>query len=82
MERLYAEEDFVKKSTDNPWQMIGLIGTIGMEVVLMTLGGGWLGRMLDTRWHTQPVLLITGVMMGLVLGIASAVYTIKALLRE
>jgi F0F1-type ATP synthase assembly protein I len=72
----------VKKSTDNPWQMIGLIGTLGMEMVLMMLGGGWLGRMLDERWHTRPVLLITGVMLGLVLGIASAVYTIKALLRE
>lgn len=72
----------MKKSTDNPWQMIGLIGTLGMEMVLMMLGGGWLGRMLDERWHTRPVLLITGVMLGLVLGIASAVYTIKALLRE
>jgi F0F1-type ATP synthase assembly protein I len=62
--------------------MIGVIGTLGTEVVLMTLGGGWLGRMLDDRWHTRPVLLITGVMLGLVLGIASAAYTIKALLRE
>lgn len=72
----------MKRSTDNPWQMIGLMGTLGMEVVLMTLGGGWLGRMLDERWHTHPVLLITGVMSGLGLGITSAVYTIKALLRE
>jgi ATP synthase protein I len=79
---LYTEGDFVKRSTDNPWKMMGIAGVLGLEVVFMAVGGGWLGWMLDERWRTRPVLLITGMLLGFILGIASVVYTIKALLRE
>nr|WP_302104381.1 AtpZ/AtpI family protein [Polycladomyces sp. WAk] len=55
---------------------------VGLEVVFLAVGGSWLGWLLDERWHTRPVLLVTGMLLGFILGIASVVYTIKALLRE
>ncbi|MBN2908058.1 AtpZ/AtpI family protein [Polycladomyces sp. WAk] len=72
----------MKESTDNPWKMMAIAGMVGLEVVFLAVGGSWLGWLLDERWHTRPVLLVTGMLLGFILGIASVVYTIKALLRE
>nr|WP_258567804.1 AtpZ/AtpI family protein [Paenactinomyces guangxiensis] len=55
---------------------------MGMEVILLTIGGAWLGRWLDTVWQTKPTMLIIGVLVGIVLGFVSAAYTLKASLKE
>jgi ATP synthase protein I len=66
----------------NPWQLFAMIGTLGMEVVLLAVGGAWLGRLLDSAWQTKPIMLTVGILVGIVLGFVSAAYTLKAFLKE
>lgn len=72
----------MKRNTGSPWKMFGLIGTLGVEMLTSLLGVAWLGKWLDTRWGTEPVLLLIGIMGGLVLGYVSVFITIKAYLKE
>lgn len=62
--------------------MFGLIGTLGVEMFASLLSVAWLGKWLDERWGTEPVLLLIGIMGGLVLGYISVFITIKAYLKE
>ncbi|KFZ39935.1 MULTISPECIES: AtpZ/AtpI family protein [Thermoactinomyces] len=66
----------------NAWRLFAVISSMGMEIVLLTLGGAWLGKKLDTVWGTRPYLLMAGVLLGLGVGFFSAIYTLKALLKE
>jgi ATP synthase protein I len=70
-------DSFVKKGADNPWRMMGLVGTLGLEVVAFTVIGVWLGRALDERLGTAPLWLAVCVLTGLAVGFISAVYTVK-----
>ncbi|WP_169713644.1 AtpZ/AtpI family protein [Paludifilum halophilum] len=72
----------MKKSTDNPWKMIGLIGSVGLEVFVLIVGGAWLGRKLDAHFQTEPVWLAVGVLGGLIIGMISAAITIRTLAKK
>ena len=67
---------------ENPWQGLAIFSTIATEVILLTLGGGWLGNWLDGMWEMEPLLLVIGVFLGLTLGFISAYYTLKRLIKE
>jgi F0F1-type ATP synthase assembly protein I len=67
---------------DNPWRAYVMIGSLGTEVILLTVLGAWLGSKLDAVWGTKPILLLVGVLLGLGLGFVSAVYTIRAFTKE
>lgn len=67
---------------ENPWHMLAMFSTLGTEVILLTLGGGWLGSWLDGVWETKPLLLVLGVFLGLALGFFSAYYTLKKIVKE
>ncbi|MGA8944079.1 MAG: AtpZ/AtpI family protein [Thermoactinomyces sp.] len=58
------------------------VSSMVMEIVLLTLGGAWLGKRLDVIWETEPFMLLTGVLLGLGIGFASSIYTLRALLKE
>ncbi len=58
------------------------VSSMGMEIVLLSLGGAWLGKHLDSVWGTRPFMLLLGVLLGLGLGFTSAIYTFRALLKE
>lgn len=62
--------------------MAGLIGTFGMEIAGCTVGGLFLGRYLDSHFGTGPLWLLIGTFGGLVLGIISALYTVKTFIKE
>lgn len=66
----------------NPWQMVAVIGTIGMEFIFLTIGGAWLGRQLDEFFHSKPVCLVIGILLGLLFSFLSAVVTLKTLLDD
>lgn len=66
----------------NPWQLIAIFSTLGTEVILLALLGGWLGNGLDGLWETKPLLLVLGVFLGLALGFLSAYYTLKKVMKE
>ncbi len=66
----------------NPWQIAAMIGSLGMEIIILTVGGAWLGNKLDAVWNTKPFLLLAGVIIGLAMGFFSAIYTLKAFTKE
>lgn len=66
----------------NAWRIFAVVSSMGTEIVLLTLGGAWLGKKLDAIWGTKPYLLLAGVFLGLGVGFFSAIYTLKALLKE
>ncbi|MFC4077358.1 AtpZ/AtpI family protein [Salinithrix halophila] len=67
----------MKKNSDNPLRMMGLVGTLGLEVVAFTLFGAWAGRALDAQWGTKPIMLAVCVLVGLALGFVSAALTVR-----
>ncbi|WP_185956174.1 AtpZ/AtpI family protein [Melghirimyces algeriensis] len=67
---------------DNPWKMIGLLGSLGVELLVLIVGGAWLGRYLDDRWASFPTWTATGLLGGMLLGIISSVITIRYLWKK
>jgi F0F1-type ATP synthase assembly protein I len=66
----------------NPLQMVAMVGSMGMEVILLTFGGAWLGKKLDAVWGTKPLFLLLGFFLGLALGFVGAGLTLRAFLKE
>lgn len=64
------------------WRIAAAVSSMGMEIVLLSLGGAWLGKKLDVVWGTKPFMLLLGVLLGLGFGFISAIYTLRALLKE
>ncbi|WP_175482232.1 AtpZ/AtpI family protein [Thermoflavimicrobium dichotomicum] len=72
----------MKNSQGNFWRIVATVGAVGMEVIILTVGGAWLGQQLDAVWNTKPIMLAVGLFIGLGLGFTSAALTFKALLKE
>lgn len=72
----------MNKKHENPWQMVAMIGTIGMELVFLTISGAWLGRKLDAMYHSKPICLLIGILLGLGFGFASAAFTLKRFMKD
>ncbi|HET7615620.1 MAG TPA: AtpZ/AtpI family protein [Bacillales bacterium] len=72
----------MSRNTEDPWRMTGLLGTLGLEITGCIVGGAFLGRYLDARFGTDPVWLAVCLIAGLLLGILSALYTLKTFVKE
>lgn len=48
----------------NPWKGLSLLGSLGFVVAASILMGLALGNYLDKRWHTEPWLTLTGLILG------------------
>lgn len=70
------------KKKGSPLHAIALVGSLGMEVILTTVGGAYLGKYLDTYFGTKPTLLIIGVFIGLTAGFLTAGYTLRAFIKD
>jgi ATP synthase protein I len=76
------ESVHVKKNTEDPWKMMGLVGTLGFEIVAFIFAGVWLGRFLDKNFGTEPLWLAVCILVGLALGIVSALFTLKTFIKD
>ncbi|MFC7440068.1 AtpZ/AtpI family protein [Laceyella putida] len=70
------------KNDSNLWRIAGMISSIGTEIVLLTVGGAWVGNKLDAMWNTKPWMLLIGVLVGLGSGFITAFFTLKAFVKE
>ncbi|WEK53974.1 MAG: AtpZ/AtpI family protein [Candidatus Cohnella colombiensis] len=61
---------------ENPWKAAGLVAGLGIELAVCIGLGWWLGSIYDNRNGTDYG-YITGVVIGLVSGIGSAVALIR-----
>jgi ATP synthase protein I len=66
------------KQTNGPLKAFMFVGLIGMDLSITTIGGFWLGRLLDRKQHTEPLFLVVGVLLGLAVGIFSLVPMVKS----
>jgi ATP synthase protein I len=62
---------------DNPWRAAGLVGTIGVNLAACLGIGYWLGSKADALQHTSHW-SITGLVAGLVVGIVTTIFLIRA----
>lgn len=72
----------MNRKKGNPLYMAAVIGSMGMEVLIPTVGGAWLGRWLDQMWDTKPLFIMVGFLLGLTLGFVSAFFTLKAFIKD
>jgi F0F1-type ATP synthase assembly protein I len=63
--------------SNGPWKSAGLVGLIGIDLAATTIGGFWLGRLIDRAAGTEPAFLIVGVLVGLAVGIYSIIRLVK-----
>lgn len=61
---------------------VGMYGTLGLEMVLSTLLGYWVGEWLDGRLATAPWLTILFLIVGVAAGIRRLVVVVQRALRE
>ena len=54
------------------WRSLSVLGSVGWPIVVMMVGGAWLGRWFDHRWDTGVRLTLILVFAGAVLGGAVA----------
>jgi hypothetical protein len=71
-----------KNHPETPWKYIGLIGSIGLELLFLVIAGAYVGRKLDDRFQSEPLFLAVGIFGGLAGGMISAVFTIRRLMRN
>ncbi len=69
-------------NSNGPWKAAMLVGVIGLDLSSTTIGGFWLGRMLDRWLGSEPAFLIVGVLVGLAVGIFSIMKMIKPFIGE
>ncbi|HBF12460.1 MAG TPA: hypothetical protein DDW49_03575 [Deltaproteobacteria bacterium] len=55
----------------------GLYSAVGIQMVVSVVLGLYAGKWLDSRWNTEPWLMVAGVVLGAVLGF----YNLIRLLR-
>lgn len=71
-----------KNHPESPWKAIGLIGSLGMELLILVVAGAYLGRKLDEHFQSEPIFLAVGVLGGFAAGIIGAVFTIRRLIKN
>ncbi|MFM1651198.1 AtpZ/AtpI family protein [Brevibacillus sp. B_LB10_24] len=63
---------------DKPWQAIGLVSVIGVDMAVCVIAGVWIGKYMDGLLGTKPWLLLAGLLIGLGVGVYSVYRLIRA----
>lgn len=72
----------MKLDPENPYRTMGMIGTLGVEITAFIIAGVYLGKYLDHALKTAPVFLVIGIFGGMIVGILSALFTLKAFIKD
>lgn len=70
------------KNKSDLWRIAAMVSSMGTEIVLLTVGGAWVGNKLDAMWNTKPWMLLIGVLVGLGSGFITSFFTLKAFVKE
>jgi ATP synthase protein I len=68
--------------SNGPLRAAMLVSVIGVDLACTTIGGFWLGRLIDRWLGSAPAFLIAGVLVGLAAGIYSIMKIIKPFIGE
>ena len=64
------------------WRAAAVVGVIGLDLAVFFLLGVALGRWLDRMFHTAPLFLIAGILVGLAGWVASLLPIVKKLVGD
>lgn len=71
-----------KNRRDNPLFAAGLVGALGIQVTICILLGYWIGSYFDGRIGTGKGWTIGGILVGLAVGLLSAILLVKKVMEE
>ncbi len=66
-----------KKPPPTAYQTLGALGGMGFTIVVPIVLGAILGAYLDGQFHTKPLLILLGLLLGLISGIYGAYRLLK-----
>ena len=61
-----------KKPPPSVWGSLALMGQLGFTIAIPLALGTWGGNYLDSRTHHQPLFLMLGLLLGLIVGVYGA----------
>jgi len=70
-----------KSKRDNPLVAAALVGALGIDVAICILGGYWIGSLCSNRFGGNGW-IAGGLIVGLAVGILSAVLIVKKVLED
>ncbi|MFY0544232.1 AtpZ/AtpI family protein [Brevibacillus sp. H7] len=65
---------------DNPWQAVGLVSLIGVDMAVCVVSGVYLGKYIDGLLATKPWFMMLGLLVGLGVGVYSVYRIIRGYL--
>ncbi|WP_138753757.1 AtpZ/AtpI family protein [Paenibacillus sinopodophylli] len=71
-----------KDRRDNPLFAAGLVGALGVQVAVCIFLGYWLGSALGTRFGDEKSWMLGGILVGLAVGLLSAILLVKKVMEE
>jgi len=71
-----------KSRRDDPLFAAGLVGALGVQVAVCIFLGFWIGTFLDGRLGTDKGWTIGGILVGLAVGLLSAILLVKKVMEE
>ncbi|MHA6481390.1 AtpZ/AtpI family protein [Paenibacillus sp. strain BS8-2] len=70
-----------KNNQDNPWKAAAMVGAIGVDVGFCVFLGYWLGSMAGESLGDPKAWTVTGLFVGLAVGILSAILIVRKVLK-
>lgn len=70
-----------KSKRDNPLVAAALVGALGVDVAICIVGGYWIGQLLSNRLGGNGW-VVGGLLVGLAVGILSAILIVKKVLED
>lgn len=76
------KEQSKKKPNTSPFFYIGTAGQFGFAIIIPLLLGLGLGIYCDKQFGTKPLYTLVGLVMGLLLSVASLIHTVKDIIKS
>lgn len=70
-----------KRNDDNPWKAAALVGALGIDVGICIFLGYWLGSMAGERFGDPKSWMLSGLFVGLAVGIFSAILIVRKVMK-
>jgi len=71
-----------KNNTSSTWQALGLAFQLGYTIAIPAVVFALIGRVLDKKYNTTPLLLIIGLLIALILSSISVFKKANAIMKE
>lgn len=71
-----------KEGKNKGMQALALTTTISMEIAITVTLGFWVGGFLDRYFGTEPWIMVSGILIGMGLGVFGIIQTLERFFKE